>query len=185
MMFIVYQCIYVMQVLYVSRDFLDCTFCAYCVGRRKSTWKKVFSVDVYFRCCSFIFFFFQAEDGIRDKLVTGVQTCALPISSQGRAREPLELAGLGRGGGPGADRRRRAPTTGAGDRGGTAVFPAPDGRARVVRARVLRNHRDRRTGRGAVPTLLPDRYRTPRPPPPPPIFPRPRPPKPGRVGPVR
>src|SRR6266404_6995981 len=27
-----------------------------------------------------IVFFFQAEDGIRDKLVTGVQTCALPIS---------------------------------------------------------------------------------------------------------
>src|SRR5205823_10034575 len=26
-------------------------------------------------------FFFQAEDGIRDKLVTGVQTCALPILS--------------------------------------------------------------------------------------------------------
>src|SRR5258708_8508967 len=26
------------------------------------------------------FFFFQAEDGIRDDLVTGVQTCALPIS---------------------------------------------------------------------------------------------------------
>src|SRR5688572_32038085 len=29
--------------------------------------------------CSF-FFFFQAEDGIRDLTVTGVQTCALPIS---------------------------------------------------------------------------------------------------------
>src|SRR5205823_8333817 len=28
---------------------------------------------------SFCFFFFQAEDGIRGKLVTGVQTCALPI----------------------------------------------------------------------------------------------------------
>src|SRR5688572_31082857 len=28
----------------------------------------------------FIFFFFQAEDGIRDLTVTGVQTCALPIS---------------------------------------------------------------------------------------------------------
>src|SRR5215207_11429945 len=28
------------------------------------------------------FFFFQAEDGIRDPLVTGVQTCALPISRQ-------------------------------------------------------------------------------------------------------
>src|SRR2546427_2568473 len=30
--------------------------------------------------CSLIFFFFQAEDGIRDLTVTGVQTCALPIS---------------------------------------------------------------------------------------------------------
>src|SRR5699024_12109106 len=28
----------------------------------------------------FCFFFFQAEDGIRDRNVTGVQTCALPIS---------------------------------------------------------------------------------------------------------
>src|SRR5207244_7077668 len=28
---------------------------------------------------SFVSFFFQAEDGIRDDLVTGVQTCALPI----------------------------------------------------------------------------------------------------------
>src|SRR5206468_7128573 len=27
----------------------------------------------------FFFFFFQAEDGIRDLIVTGVQTCALPI----------------------------------------------------------------------------------------------------------
>ena len=31
------------------------------------------------------FFFFQAEDGIRDRLVTGVQTCALPISVPGIA----------------------------------------------------------------------------------------------------
>src|SRR5438034_5727241 len=36
-------------------------------------------------CCLYIllilfFFFFQAEDGIRDHCVTGVQTCALPIS---------------------------------------------------------------------------------------------------------
>src|ERR671923_2830873 len=29
--------------------------------------------------CVSSFFFFQAEDGIRDDLVTGVQTCALPI----------------------------------------------------------------------------------------------------------
>src|SRR2546421_7190843 len=32
-----------------------------------------------FRCTSCVFFFFQAEDGIRDLIVTGVQTCALPI----------------------------------------------------------------------------------------------------------
>src|SRR5882762_10732195 len=30
----------------------------------------------------FFFFFFQAEDGIRDSSVTGVQTCALPISKR-------------------------------------------------------------------------------------------------------
>src|SRR5690348_17861556 len=34
-----------------------------------------------------ISFFFQAEDGIRDGRVTGVQTCALPISTRGRKRE--------------------------------------------------------------------------------------------------
>src|SRR5690348_18066142 len=41
------------------------------------------------------FFFFQAEDGIRDGRVTGVQTCALPILSTGRlsdARAALERA---------------------------------------------------------------------------------------------
>src|SRR5829696_6036294 len=32
----------------------------------------------------FFFFFFQAEDGIRDWSVTGVQTCALPIFRAGR-----------------------------------------------------------------------------------------------------
>src|SRR2546425_8800921 len=34
------------------------------------------------------FFFFQAEDGIRDKLVTGVQTCALPICGFQRTLSP-------------------------------------------------------------------------------------------------
>src|SRR5712664_4404095 len=33
-------------------------------------------------------FFFQAEDGIRDLIVTGVQTCALPICSSDRAETP-------------------------------------------------------------------------------------------------
>src|SRR5256885_8819816 len=34
-----------------------------------------------------VFFFFQAEDGIRDYKVTGVQTCALPILDRGCVRE--------------------------------------------------------------------------------------------------
>src|SRR2546425_8097405 len=50
------------------------------------------------------FFFFQAEDGIRDKLVTGVQTCALPISPRGvqtqhtptRPPDNLNLVGVDR-----------------------------------------------------------------------------------------
>src|SRR5205823_11432437 len=39
-------------------------------------------------------FFFQAEDGIRGKLVTGVQTCALPIfarAAEGRAADPRHV----------------------------------------------------------------------------------------------
>src|SRR2546422_8530207 len=37
----------------------------------------------------FFFFFFQAEDGIRDVAVTGVQTCALPIFLKGGDRADL------------------------------------------------------------------------------------------------
>src|SRR5439155_18386602 len=50
------------------------------------TWER----SVLFLC--YVFFFFQAEDGIRDGHVTGVQTCALPIwrtsstSPRGRRR---------------------------------------------------------------------------------------------------
>src|SRR2546422_8216743 len=36
-------------------------------------------IDTAVLQCSEAFFFFQAEDGIRDVAVTGVQTCALPI----------------------------------------------------------------------------------------------------------
>src|SRR2546429_5465939 len=36
-----------------------------------------------------IFFFFQAEDGIRDVAVTGVQTCALPILQAGRFQQDV------------------------------------------------------------------------------------------------
>src|SRR2546422_6512931 len=43
----------------------------------------LFLIGMYVVACVlylFFFFFFQAEDGIRDVAVTGVQTCALPIS---------------------------------------------------------------------------------------------------------
>src|SRR5437764_12166399 len=48
-----------------------------------------------------VFFFFQAEDGIRDTSVTGVQTCALPISyfnvrSVGRESCPDHVRVVGR-----------------------------------------------------------------------------------------
>src|SRR5256885_5393148 len=49
------------------------------------------------------FFFFQAEDGIRDYKVTGVQTCALPISESRRSGE-WNLDGT-RAGAPGSDNR--------------------------------------------------------------------------------
>src|SRR3989454_11059622 len=41
------------------------------------------------------FFFFQAEDGIRDYKVTGVQTCALPIYPEGAAELAADALGLG------------------------------------------------------------------------------------------
>src|SRR2546422_2609549 len=42
---------------------------------------------------TYIFFFFQAEDGIRDVAVTGVQTCALPISDALREVRELDVTG--------------------------------------------------------------------------------------------
>src|SRR2546430_13232153 len=40
-------------------------------------------------------FFFQAEDGIRDLTVTGVQTCALPISLRSVTHCPIQFVGVG------------------------------------------------------------------------------------------
>src|SRR5436305_9777528 len=42
-----------------------------------------------------VFFFFQADDGIRDADVTGVQTCALPISRRHRLLRVQRLAEFG------------------------------------------------------------------------------------------
>src|SRR2546430_12414274 len=63
-------------------------------------------------------FFFQAEDGIRDLTVTGVQTCALPISSPTRA----DRAGW----------RRASPTRSPGRRPGSRLRPC---RQKVATAR--------------------------------------------------
>src|SRR5437762_11609247 len=68
-----------------------------------------------------VFFFFQAEDGIRDTSVTGVQTCALPISRH---------------------RSRR------GGRGYRAWSEAPR-RARSVARRRWRRSEERRVGKSA------------------------------------
>src|SRR5207245_3880532 len=58
-------------------------------------------------CALIGLFFFQAEDGIRDATVTGVQTCALPISLPTSTATASRSAGDGgRGGGvPGRARR--------------------------------------------------------------------------------
>src|SRR3989449_7444402 len=65
----------------------------------------------------FFFFFFQAEDGIRDVAVTGVQTCALPISRilpptdapPGGADPARDAAGRAQPPGVPAARRRGGP----------------------------------------------------------------------------
>src|SRR5258708_29049248 len=61
-------------------------------------------------------FFFQAEDGIRDDLVTGVQTCALPISAAYALEIPLAAMQEGLthfAGVPGRLQRRRGAFGGA------------------------------------------------------------------------
>src|SRR5690349_22366440 len=70
------------------------------------------------------FFFFQAEDGIRDLYVTGVQTCALPIYAPGGdAPDPAARAAA-----PGGSRRtgNRARSMNR----GSAPRSSPDARSR-------------------------------------------------------
>src|SRR5439155_10716787 len=74
---------------------------------------------VLFGCL--FFFFFQAEDGIRDGHVTGVQTCALPICGASR--------GIGEGG------ARRRP------------LPPPLCRCLGASLRLVRRSEERRVGK--------------------------------------
>src|SRR5437879_9970076 len=52
-----------------------------------STFFFILFYNNFFFIFFFCFFFFQAEDGIRDTSVTGVQTCALPISAEPLAKQ--------------------------------------------------------------------------------------------------
>src|SRR2546430_8386318 len=95
-------------------------------------------------CLFCFFFFFQAEDGIRDLTVTGVQTCALPISIGGGPEV-----------GPGrstdrADQLRGGGTAAGGTRTGTqarlhqgVVHSSPGRRSRSEERRVGKECRSR------------------------------------------
>src|SRR5438309_1325458 len=118
----------------------------------------------YFDYIVFIFFFFQAEDGIRDGTVTGVQTCALPIwpgtGARRRHRRPESVEdAAGRNAGA---IRRRGGRRDRPDRG-SRVDHRPRLRAAVEHARPERGRGGEAPGRAAqagarrhgVTTLLP------------------------------
>src|SRR6266446_6202552 len=94
----------------------------------------------------FFFFFFQAEDGIRDYKVTGVQTCALPISGRAGDDAPL-AAGRDR---LGDDRARGAGGTHR-DRCAAAVVGHHHAAPRVVRAQPARRRKRTLRRRGRTP----------------------------------
>src|SRR5437773_5731679 len=87
----------------------------------------LYFIFIFFLSFFFFFFFFQAEDGIRDRDVTGVQTCALPISRVGGDPAAAELPALRdtrRAGGPGGRGRPSRRRQSGPDPGGA---PSSDG----------------------------------------------------------
>src|SRR5437762_9069645 len=92
-------------------------------------------------------FFFQAEDGIRDTSVTGVQTCALPISApfdrsgtSPHKRRPALITGL-----PANETRNRHPIDTRQERGVIAA-PIADAAVRSEERRVGKEGRGRWAG---------------------------------------
>src|SRR5256885_4681808 len=81
-----------------------------------------FWMSVHMLALCIFFFFFQAEDGIRDYKVTGVQTCALPIWRADDRPGPLQSPGgrLRRGDGRGGGGVARLPALAAAGSGGAA-----------------------------------------------------------------
>src|SRR5690348_17685607 len=91
----------------------------------------------------FFFFFFQAEDGIRDGRVTGVQTCALPISGDRRTRASQIRPGAPGSTARGANRRGPAPGRSGGGAGAAAAASGRSEERRVgkeCRSRWARYH---------------------------------------------
>src|SRR5207245_7058139 len=87
-----------------------------------------------------VVFFFQAEDGIRDATVTGVQTCALPIyvPHGERARQQHRArAGAARAGARGDDARR----------GSDAALPRPGAPPPAEHALLVQRSEERRVGK--------------------------------------
>src|SRR2546430_6053374 len=83
--------------------------------------------------CEMEYFFFQAEDGIRDLTVTGVQTCALPISAgplrawpQGRSGEGVRYLESPHSGPAGPRGRRAGARRGPPGRRRRTASAAPD-----------------------------------------------------------
>src|SRR5437879_6386427 len=68
-----------------------------CEGKKEEEVKMTSDTEIIwvveFICSLFLCFFFQAEDGIRDTSVTGVQTCALPICTKVMSTPALETSG--------------------------------------------------------------------------------------------
>src|SRR2546425_8108868 len=98
------------------------------------------------------FFFFQAEDGIRDKLVTGVQTCALPISRQeheSRALAEQQAAAPAVEGPYAVPRERPERVEAAHDEAAEDVVPSRDDQVRRVRPQEIRRDAERRGARRA------------------------------------
>src|SRR2546430_8012186 len=91
-------------------------------------------------CSVACFFFFQAEDGIRDLTVTGVQTCALPISRLPRPPPGPATAGVVRG---------RAPAQPRADGPAVRLDPPAAGRGRLNRGWLTPHGRseERRVGK--------------------------------------
>src|SRR5256885_7209118 len=91
-----------------------------------------------------VFFFFQAEDGIRDYKVTGVQTCALPIFLPTLCRA-LAHAVCALGGGVRAGRVRisRGGLSDARGRGAGVARGVPSPRSRSEERRVGKECRSR------------------------------------------